>query len=348
MLAKHMAANQFLVVNKIFKECEFRFTLLFFFIVMSKKLTNEDFIKKVNNIHQGSIIVRDFTSMKEQAEFECITCGNIWKTNPSKIIYSKHGCSVCGKKKIWQNRKDKTTKETLIERISNIFPQYDLSLIPDNISNQKTKFDVICPKHGKFPACGDTLLHNISCRYCQYGKLSALFRKSKDELIKEANIIHNGFYDYSKVVDDGTETIQTIICPKHGEFHQDFYHHITRKQDCPYCKKSTLENKIRDKLITLNIDFIQSFKDIWLDNLHLDFYLLKYNVAIECQGEQHYRPIKWFGGDVSFAKQQERDNKKLQLCKQQDIKLFYYTQYSPKVDNIVTFNNIENLFNAFL
>lgn len=82
-----------------------------------------------------------------------------------------------------------------------------------------------------------------------------------------------------------------VICPKYGEFYQDFYHHITRKQGCPYCKKSILENEIRDKLIALNIDFVQSFKDIWLNNLHLDFYLLEHNVAIECQGEQHYKII---------------------------------------------------------
>lgn len=136
---------------------------------MPNKLTKDDFISKVNNIHQGNILVRDFTSMKKQIEFKCTTCGNIWRTNPSKIIYSKQGY--------------------------------------------------------------------------------------------------------------------------------------------PFCKKSTLENEIRDKLIALNIDFVQSFKDIWLDNLPLDFYLLMYNVAIECQGEQHYRPIKWFGGDASFTKQQERDNK---------------------------------------
>lgn len=313
---------------------------------MPKKLTKDDFIEKVNDIHQGRILIREFSSMKEKVECKCNICGNIWKTNPSKIIYFNHGCPECGRKKIWQTRKDKTTKENLTKRISEIFPQYDLSLIPDDIKNQKTKFEVICPNHGIFQTTANSLLCRFGCKECQYEKLSSLFKKKKEDLIEEAKIIHDNFYDYSKIKGDGTEVIQTIICPIHGEFHQDFYHHIKRKQGCPVCKKSQLENDVRNKLIELNIEFNQSFKDIWLESLHLDFYLYEYNVAIECQGEQHYRPIKWFGGDKSFKKQQERDKKKLSLCNEHNIKLFYFTQYSPEVDNITTFNDIDKLINA--
>lgn len=66
----------------------------------------------------------------------------------------------------------------------------------------------------------------------------------------------------------------------------------------------------------------------WLDNLQLDFYIPKYNVAIECQGKQHF--IKESGWrkdskEEEFNKLVERDNKKRKLCEEHGIKLLYYS-----------------------
>lgn len=37
-----------------------------------------------------------------------------------------------------------------------------------------------------------------------------------------------------------------IICPIHGEFLQDYDHHINRKQGCPICSSSKGELLIRN------------------------------------------------------------------------------------------------------
>lgn len=42
---------------------------------------------------------------------------------------------------------------------------------------------------------------------------------------------------------------------------------------------------------------------------------------IECQGEQHYRAVKWYGGDVVFAKQKEHDKRKREYAQQHGIPL---------------------------
>ena len=49
---------------------------------------------------------------------------------------------------------------------------------------------------------------------------------------------------------------------------------------------------------------------------HLDFYLPQYNVAIECQGEQHFRasPHSFF---------YERDERKNKLCLEHNIPILY-------------------------
>jgi hypothetical protein len=61
----------------------------------------------------------------------------------------------------------------------------------------------------------------------------------------------------------------------------------------------------------------------WLGKQHLDIYIPKHNIAIEYQGDQHYYPIDFFGGEESFIKNKARDETKRQLCKQNNCELIY-------------------------
>jgi very-short-patch-repair endonuclease len=58
--------------------------------------------------------------------------------------------------------------------------------------------------------------------------------------------------------------------------------------------------------------------------MYLDFYLPEYNVAIECQGVQHYTNIK-IRGVNRYKKIHENDLLKNKLCKENGIKIFYFT-----------------------
>lgn len=59
----------------------------------------------------------------------------------------------------------------------------------------------------------------------------------------------------------------------------------------------------------------------WLGLQRLDIYLPALKLAIEHQGEQHYRPVGAFGGKEAFAKAQERDARKRELCKQNGVEV---------------------------
>lgn len=52
----------------------------------------------------------------------------------------------------------------------------------------------------------------------------------------------------------------------------------------------------------------------WLQRLRLDVYLPELQLALEHQGEQHYRPIAAFGGEEAHRKVLERDDLKRRLC----------------------------------
>ena len=70
----------------------------------------------------------------------------------------------------------------------------------------------------------------------------------------------------------------------------------------------------------------------WIKNLRLDFFIKDLGVAIEVQGEQHYMPIKTFGGYDALQKTIERDKLKKSLCEENGVKL-YYIKYD---DDIVS------------
>lgn len=78
-----------------------------------------------------------------------------------------------------------------------------------------------------------------------------------------------------------------------------------------------------------NIDYIRektfkNFKGIGGQNLRFDFYVkLKTGeeVLIECQGEQHYHSVKWFGGNEYLQRLQTHDQMKRQFAKDNNYRL---------------------------
>lgn len=94
------------------------------------------------------------------------------------------------------------------------------------------------------------------------------------------------------------------------------------------CINSRGEREIAEFLRTNNIKFkIQyGFPDL-VGELPLKFDFAIFNnenkliALIEYQGEQHFEPIKFFGGDKKFDRQQLNDNAKREYCKNKNINL---------------------------
>lgn len=148
---------------------------------------------------------------------------------------------------------------------------------------------------------------------------------STEEFIEIARKTYGDKYDYSKVEYVNASTKVCITCPIHGEFWQLPCNHL-KHNGCPLCNESKLESSIKLFLEENNIYFIQrADKKIfsWLENQHLDFYLPDYNMAIECQGEQHFRKINRFGGEEKFAKDIFRDELKYNKCINNGVKIIY-------------------------
>ena len=118
--------------------------------------------------------------------------------------------------------------------------KYDYSKV--EYVNAKTKICIICPEHGEFWQTPNNHLSGKGCALCANENKLHLYNKSNDKFISEAQMIHNGKYDYSKVEYVNAKTKICIICPEHGEFWQTPHNHL-QGQGCPKCSPTLKLNK---------------------------------------------------------------------------------------------------------
>lgn len=166
------------------------------------------------------------------------------------------------------------------------------------------------------------------CPICNTNEANKKKRKTTEEFINRANKIFNSFYIYTKTIYVKAKEKVIVTCPIHGDFEITPNDHLNC-HGCSKCCQSSLERKIELLLKENNIEYIHqcNYKTFpWLGKLKLDFYLPKQNIAIECQGSQHFIPIEHFGGDNEFEVIKERDNRKYQFCKENNLKILYFAE----------------------
>jgi hypothetical protein len=86
----------------------------------------------------------------------------------------------------------------------------------------------------------------------------------------------------------------------------------------------TLLFKYVDALFA-DYEVIREASPRWLDRQRLDIYIPELTLAIEYQGQQHYKAVDFFGGEEALEKNRMRDTLKASKCKQNKIDLIYFS-----------------------
>ena len=136
------------------------------------------------------------------------------------------------------------------------------------------------------------------------------------KFITRAKKIHGNKYNYSKVKYINNREKVCIVCSKHGEFWQSPDKH-TSGSGCPVCSSSKGEWEISKWLLKNKIKVIPQFTLRGCKNVNplpFDFYLPEYNILIEYDGEEHYKPIEFFGGEKNYKKRKNNDKIKTEFC----------------------------------
>lgn len=287
---------------------------------MGKKLTTEQFIERARAVHGDKYDYSkvNYVNNSTKVTIICPKHGE-FEQIPNSHLLGK-GCRECGYEQI--------SYGTVVKKIHEIYGyKYDLSLFTE-YTNSKKPITIICPKHGPFKTTVNRFVSGKhGCKKCATEIDNERKKLGKDEILKRFKKIHHDKYVYDTDFEyQNVEDKIKIYCPKHGYFYQSIHCHL-KGRGCPSCNQSHLENNIEQFLTEKGINFTKRAHFPWLGGQHLDFYLTDYNVGIECQGEQHFVPVEFFGGEEGLKSTMERDERKSKLCNDKGVELLYFTYY---------------------
>jgi very-short-patch-repair endonuclease len=286
---------------------------------MASKISLEEFIKRSKTIHGNKYdySLTNYINNKTKVKVICPNHG-IFEQQANHHLEGM-GCRECGY--IIMQEKQSLQLDDFINKAKQVHNnKYDYSFV--DYKNNLTKIKIMCPKHGEFYQTPGNHLSGQGCPQCKGGTKSTL-----KEFVAKANKIHSNKYDYSESKYINANSKLKIICPDHGPFYQRPGLHINQKQGCPKCidyYRSKGEKEIYNILSESNFNFKtqHSFNGCRNTNLlRFDFYLPDYNICIEYDGEQHTKPLKFFGGRDEFIKRKENDHIKEEYCRCSNIKL---------------------------
>lgn len=253
-----------------------------------------------------------------------------------------------------KREKYRLTTEDFIKRAKEIHgDKYDYSKV--KYVNKRTNVVIICPIHGEFsqnphnhvqqhqgcPECGKEIAKKREGNYKNR-------RKTIDEFKKDLYKIYGDKYEViGEYVNNKTKI--KIFCHHrntNGEEHGIFEakpNDLLSGHGCKRCVHSKLEDDVELFLQENNLKYEHQkmFKE-WLGTQRLDFFLPEYNIAIECQGRQHFLPVDFKGNGNEWAIEQFKkiqilDDKKNKLCTEHGIKILYFAEneYETK-ENLIT------------
>lgn len=265
-------------------------------------------------------------------------------------------CAICGEEhheseyRNFQRRKTKCACQFNRQRFKEI--EEELNKVNYSFLHDKENSYQVS-KNGKIECKKPILVKCLNCSkesYEYYHNIRKGHKKCNCNITKKftRNLTVDDFIEkWSKLTRDNFELLSQeyhgrnakykIKCKKCGK--EDERWGITlidNDNSCKYCDHgSKYEQLIGILLDKKNIRYIREYLDIWNGHYHrFDFFLPDRNMIIEYNGQQHYEPIEYFGGEEQFRLRQERDKEKEQYCQDKNLQLivFNYQQTSEEIE----------------
>lgn len=279
---------------------------------LRRKYTFEDVKKYFLEENYNVISLKsEYKNMESVLKVICPN-GHKWTSsyNNFKAGYKCPYCKIINKEK-----KDREELEQIL--INHGYEILDFKRNPDDFFSESL-FTVKCENGHIF---------NKSIKSIRSGKLTCIdcFGKTKKDLDEVIDTFEK--YGYSVISHNGYKNNQSRFTIKCENGHVRDISFATFQQsnykNCILCandkKRISLgERIIADYLDRKNINYVYQYKieECRLKaELPFDFYLPDYNLLIEFDGEQHYKPIKHFGGLEKFISRKIGDTVKNIFCK---------------------------------
>lgn len=299
----------------------------------TKRKTTKQFKQEVYDlVGDEYTVLGEYKNSKTKVLMKHNKCNTEWKVVPNNFLRGTR-CPNCE-----PNHHEKKTYNQVLKEIKEQVGNH-YTLLSNTYVNADSKLTF---RHND---CGNVfkmsaylfLIVGQRCPACRY-KRSGRAHNLKSKLEFEDRVKKEGGGEY-QVLDSYVDSY-TQVRMKHipcGKIYSVAPYKFFSGRRCPYCISSNGESIIYQILVNdFNLEPEKDFYHGYVlpNGLHLDFWLPKFNTAIEYDGRQHFMAIDYFGGEESFKKQQDRDRKKDLYCVNEGINLIRipYTDY--KYDTI--------------
>lgn len=299
---------------------------------MGKRRTSEEFIElcteKYNGFYQYNKETLNFKNNLSLINVICPIHGE-FKVYANYHLNGNGICNKCNpnskKHFIKCNNLKYKTNEELIKRLKEVHGEkYDLTNV--HLCRMTDKIHPVCKKHNNIlDITLKDFINGSGCKLCGIEKSREQRKMPIDTFIQQCNIIYNNMYDYSNIHYSSLRDYIYPICRIHGAFKVSAESHLRLNCGCQKCGCGKHTFSCTKLFQTLKNVFIDAIQEYSIGRLRLDIFIPSINVAIEYQGLQHFKPISFYGGEIAFMKQKERDERKYNLCREKGIKLFYFT-----------------------
>lgn len=307
--------------------------------------TLETFISQAKEIHGDKY---DYSKVEWKNTYSkiiiiCPIHGDFTQV-PQNHIRLKCGCRKCGRE-IANSKVNKYNDVYFLKYAKKVHGnKYDYS--KSQCFNATDKVEIICPVHGRFKQNANQHLQGHGCPKCNFDQMAKDRAMGKELFINKAKKLFGAKYDYSKVEYLNGQKNVCLICPTHGEFEVTPNSHLSNRTGCAICNESKLERQLASILDKQSVKYERLKRFNWLGRQSLDLYLPEHNIAIECQGSQHFKPIDFAGKGEEWANQlfkenKKRDDKKLKKCLANNIKMIYVIDNEEYLENKYHFNIVE-------
>lgn len=295
------------------------------------KKNRSNFIRKAKLIHKDSYCYDgcEYKNAREKITIICNVHGPFEQLPTNHL--KGHGCNKCGDKKAADLKR--SSRELFIKTAIKVHGDfYDYSEVAYKTAHLKVK--IICPLHGAF--FQKPTNHTDGEKGCYICGTKRGAKKQTNKLstfLKQARLIHDDFYNYSKSKYQNAKTDIIITCPKHGDFKQQPTNHLQGK-GCPDCRRKS-EGRISLLLDKKKVVYEREFI---IENRRFDFYIPDLNLLIERDGVQHYEESRFF--NLSLKDQIKVDREKTKLAKKKGYQIARIPYWLSEVDEEIEIQNI--------
>lgn len=279
--------------------------------------SNKEFLIQVLDSNPNIEALDEYKNSLSKIRVKCRICNHEWYTTPNYIL---HGCKCPSCNNLKRN-----SKKTNDEFNNELYKLYNGNIVSlgsyvNNRTNIRFKSKTCNHEWEQTPT---KILKGNGCKICNIERRVKNSVKSHDKFVEEVSLINKNVKILSKYERNYLKV--KCLCLIDGNIFYMAPGNLLNGQNCPLCNKSKGEIVLENVLSKNNLEHMcyktfDNLVGVRGKNLSYDFYLPKYNLLIEYQGEFHDGTAK-LQTEEEFKRQQEHDIRKREYAINNNINL---------------------------